>query len=218
MTYPNAQKEMKKALDVDRGGCVAALLFFLILIGCLVGAFAGGSTAPFVGASEDQTTNALLGNLPGLGVKTPAPTIATTAAPTATTEPPVAETSPPQQGQSQAPQQAPQQPQTPQTQPPVIQPPSCAFGGPISVQGGNVGSLASSGGSFTVTSLPVSVSVGGLQICGQHYRLQYSGTHSGGGGFTGSDCKLDGFSVGMSFAQVGDTVNVQLLLPPNACG
>jgi hypothetical protein len=57
-----------------------------------------------------------------------------------------------------------------------------------------------------------------LPVCGEHYRLQYRADHQGGGFNSGSDCKLDGFNVTIAGSQAGDTITVQVLLPPNSCG
>lgn len=133
-----------------------------------------------------------------------APTTTTT-----TTAPPVPATA--------APPLAPQQP-VPQQQaaPPPPQAPSCGYAGSISVSGGNVGSLPPSDGNSTATG-PSSISISGLPVCGQHYRLEWRADHPGGGFHRGSDCKLDGFSTQIP-SQSGSAVSVQILLPPNACG
>jgi hypothetical protein len=203
----------------DTVGCLEVVLFFLILMSTCIAGFVGinDGNAQAQGA---KGAGAGLGNLPALGVKQPAattPTTATTAvpAPTATTEAPVAATTPPQQTPAQAPQQ--QAPAPPPTAPPL---PSCGFGNGISVSGGNPGTLGAGGGSFTVASIPVTISVSGVPPCGKHYRLEYSGGGAKGSYNGLSACTFDGPSVTINsqFMSVGDTVSVTLQIPPNSCG
>jgi hypothetical protein len=164
-----------------------------------------------------STAGFAVGALPTVGPEGSGPSATTappaTAAPTATVAPTVAPTQAPVA--TQAPQQQQQQPAPTNPPPPPAQ---CGYPGSIGVTGGQ-GNLGGSGGSFTVTSTPVTLSVGGLVNCGQHYRLAYSASGPGGASASGSDCKNDGFSLGLHpSVAVGWTVNVTLQLPPNACG
>lgn len=102
--------------------------------------------------------------------------------------------------------------------PPPPPPAECALPGSITASGGSPSSLGPSGGLTTVVSKPFVLSVGGLVSCGAHYRLSFNAS---GGSRTsyGADCKTNGFSYDISGSvQVGDSVDVHLELPPNACG
>ena len=80
---------------------------------------------------------------------------------------------------------------------------------------GGTGSLNSSGGSVTVgAGSSITLIVGGLVNCGQHYELSFSGPHG-----NGSDCEVTGFNYTISspYVQPNDVVTVSLILPPNSC-
>jgi hypothetical protein len=200
-------------------GCIFMLIFVILLVLCAMGLINPGK--PPFGTKVAGPNQPALGALPALSTTKTAPaTVATTApAAVAATAPPVVETSPPQQqgsGPAQAPQQqAPAQP--PPTSPPL---PSCGFGNGISVSGGNPSTLGSGGGSFTVTAIPVTISVSGVPPCGKHYRLEYSGGGAKGSYNGLSACTFDGPSVTINsqFMSVGDTVSVTFQIPPNSCG
>ena len=86
------------------------------------------------------------------------------------------------------------------------------------MEGGSPLSLGGSGGSTTVASTPFVLSTPTLEYCGTHYRLSFSASGAMGTS-SGYDCKKEGFSYDISaYVHVGDSVNVQLALPPNACG
>jgi hypothetical protein len=100
-------------------------------------------------------------------------------------------------------------PQPAPTPPPA---PQCQYPGSIGVSGGDVSSLGPQGGSFTATG-PVTLSTPPLVNCGQHYRLGFST----GNGSSGHDCKTSGFNFTPGNIQAGDSVSVNLSLPPNSC-
>jgi hypothetical protein len=102
--------------------------------------------------------------------------------------------------------------------PPPPPPATCALPGSITVQGGNPGSVGGSGGTVTVASTPFALITPTLVNCGQHYELLFSASGNGGTA-SGHDCKMEGFDYDISaYVQVGQTVTIQLLLPPNECG
>jgi hypothetical protein len=97
-------------------------------------------------------------------------------------------------------------------------PATCALPGSITVQGGNPSSVGGSGGTVTVASTPFALITPTLVNCGQHYELSFSASGNGGTA-SGHDCKMEGFDYDISaYVQVGQTVTIQLLLPPNECG
>jgi hypothetical protein len=83
------------------------------------------------------------------------------------------------------------------------------------VEGGSPSTLSGSGGTSQVVSEPVVISTGPLTTCGHHYEL--SMTSSGGGSYT--DCEMGGMTDDVSAeTNVGDTMTISLVLPPNSCG
>ena len=89
------------------------------------------------------------------------------------------------------------------------------FPGSLSVQGGSPSVLSGSGGTSTVVSEPVVISTGTLVACGHHYLL--SMTSSGGGTYT--DCEMGAMTDDVSAeTNIGDTITISLVLPPNSCG
>jgi len=210
-TAPEGHDPLESALRGPQAGCVEAFLFFIFLMLFGVAGFIG-SSGKLVTVGEPPPELAGLGEVPGLQVSGNVTTTTTTVAPTTTTEAPAPSTTAPAVVTTVH-----QQP-PPTTAPPPPPPPACSLPSSIGVSGGSVTSLPGSGGSFTVQSIPVTLTAT-MPHCAQHYRLEYSGSGTSGT-YSGSDCKMDAFNVSISNGSmaVGDTINVTLQLPPNACG
>jgi hypothetical protein len=193
------------------GGCVQVFLFFFLAMLLSAGGFIGDS-GKVASVQTAQPAEPGLGAVPGLQVSGNVTTTTTTVAPTTTTEAAAPSTTAPAVVTTVH-----QQP-PPTTAPPPPPPPACSLPASIGVSGGSVTSLPGSGGSFTVQSIPVTLTAT-MPHCAQHYRLEYSGSGTSGT-YSGSDCKMDAFNVSISNGSmaVGDTINVTLQLPPNACG
>jgi hypothetical protein len=135
-------------------------------------------------------------------------------APTPNPEPPPVQTPAPIEPVSPRPRS--QTPPPPPQQAPAPTP-QCAYPDSIQVSGGSASSLGPQGGSFTVTSPNVVLSTGGLVNCGKHYQLGFSAAGSAGTA-SGYDCKKSGFNYNISNSvKPGDSVSVNLQLPPNTC-